>query len=208
MKRTILSIVSIMALSGISYAGDSTEIVDVDVIEIPTVDESAFYVGLGGSYMGMYNDLTNEEFTTTGVTLQVGYQYNRYLAVEARYTMGVANVAYENGNTVNLDNDNFDTDFSNIGIYLKPIYPIGDFKIYGLLGYGDTILSKVPVGSTVASRGEDGFQWGLGLDYAITDNISVFADYARVYDDKGFNFRALTADINVQLITAGLTYRF
>lgn len=210
MKKTILSLATIVALSSFSNAGANTVI--VDVLPIPmaeeVVDTSAFYVGVGGSFMGLFNTSTDEEFTTAGVMLQVGYKYNDYIAIEGRYTMGVGSVAYKHGSTVNADNDDFDTEFSNMGIYLKPMYPIGDFNLYALLGYGNTTLTKIPVGSTSASRGEDGFQWGVGVDYEITEHFSVFADYARVYDDKGFNFRGLNSDVNSALISAGLSYKF
>lgn len=208
MKKTILSLATIIALSSFSNAGGDSVIVDVLPIPIEEVDTSAFYVGVGGSYMGLFNTSTDEKITTLGVMLQVGYQYNDYIAIEGRYTLGVGKVDYKHGSTVNADNSDLDTEFSNMGIYLKPMYPIGDFHIYGLLGYGNTILTKIPAGSTSASRGEDGFQWGVGLDYEIIENISIFADYSRVYDGKGFNFRGLNSDINSVLISAGLSYKF
>jgi len=208
MKKTVLSIVSIMALSSASYAGGGTEIAEIAVVEIPSVDTSAFYIGLGGASMGLFNTSTDEKITSLGVMLQAGYKYNDYIAIEGRYTLGVGKVDYKHGSTINADNSNLDTKFSNLGIYLKPMYPMGDFNVYGLLGYGNTRLTKIPAGATSADRGENGFQWGAGLDYEIIDDISIFVDYARVYDNKGFNSRALNSNINSVLISTGLSYKF
>ncbi len=51
--------------------------------------------------------------------LLAGYNFNQYIGVEARYA----------GLTDCLE---------NTAIYVKPMYPIGDATVYGLLGYGET----------------------------------------------------------------------
>ena len=55
---------------------------------------------------------------------------------------------------------------------------------------------------------EDGFQWGLGADYAINENFSVFVDYISLYDDRGFDYRAQLDDIDADTWTLGVSYRF
>ena len=208
MNNIILSLATVVALSSFSSAGANNALVEVMPIEVIEIDTSAFYIGIGGASMGLFNSSTDEEISTLGAMIQIGYQYNDYIAIEGRYTRGIGKVEYKHGSTINADADDLDTEFSNMGIYLKPIYPLGDFNLYALLGYGNTTLTKIPVGSTSSSRGEDGFQWGVGLDYEMTEQLSIFADYARVYDDKGFNFRGLNSDINAVLISTGISYKF
>jgi len=211
MKNSFLSLVTIVALSSLSFAGGDIAPIESEIEPIPTevsIDESAFYLGLGASTMGLYNDLSDEEFTSTGMMVQVGYQYNRYLALEARYTANVADVEYDHGTSKNANIADYPADFTNMGIYIKPIYPIGAFSLYALLGYGEVTLTNVPLGSMSADRGEDGFQWGIGASYQITDSLDIFADYTTVYDDQGFNYRGTNADVNGDLVTIGLSYRF
>ncbi len=187
----------------------------VEPIEEPTVmtsanDSDGVYLGLGVSSMSLRNDLSDEEFSATGIMLQAGYQYNQYIAIEGRYTKSIRDLSYDHGNTNNPDYSDYPGDFSNLAIYLKPMYSFDNFSLYALLGYGEVTLTDLPHPSHPGSadRAERGFQWGLGTAYTFMDNISVFADYARVYDSTGFDYRAQNADITSDLWTLGVSYRF
>ena len=202
MKRSVLSLVSILALSGLAYAGGDVASVEEPVI-IPVVDNSAFYVGLGFGQASVNDDPTAEEITSTMIMLQAGYQYNAYVAVEGRVSLGF-NTDYNPGLTGNLGGD-FEDDISSWGIYVKPMYPVTEaFDIYALLGYGGVQLGNLESGDAYV----DGFQWGLGAQYAVTESILVFADYVKLYDDTGFDYRAQLDDVDSDAWTIGLTYRF
>ena len=207
----MLSIVSVLALSGVSFAGGNIMMVEEPIAVVPVVvDESSFYVGLGFSSMRLNNDLTDEEFSANAMMLQAGYQYNRYLAIEGRYTFHVGDVEYEHGTTINPDYSDYPTDFENVAVYLKPMYPIDDFSVYALLGYGEVGLTNIPLGGAgiSADRAEGGFQWGLGAGYNVNESIAVFVDYVRMYDDIGFDKRAQSADIVADAWTFGISYKF
>jgi opacity protein-like surface antigen len=182
--------------------------VDTKVVEIPVViEQSPFYLGLGVSAMSLLNNDTDEEFTATGVTLIGGYIYNEYLSIEARYTQNASNVKYDNGTTALVaDTDDYPTDFVNMAIYLKPTYSLGDFGLYALLGYGEVSLTNIPIGDV--TRGEDGFQWGVGMNYSITESIDLFADYTSLYSGDGFDYIATANSLDATLITVGMSYRF
>jgi len=202
MKKTTLSIVSILALSGVAYAGG--DIVPVEpIVETPVLmKQSPFYLGLGIGSAEVNDDFSSEEFSSTTLMLQAGYQYNPYIAVEGRYTFGL-DTDYDPGNTGALSSD-YDGDFSSWGLYVKPMYPIGDFSLYALLGYGGIMLDDLAGGDAY----ESGFQWGLGADYAINENFSVFLDYVTLYDDTGFDYRAQLDDVDADTWTLGVSYRF
>ncbi|WP_295417702.1 porin family protein [Sulfurovum sp.] len=212
MKQIAKSIATMITLSIVGYAGGNIVPVEPVVPETaePVVSESAFYVGLGFSYMSLRDDLSDEEFSATGVMLQAGYQFNKYFAIEGRYTRDISDVEYDHGDTINPDYDDYPTDFSNIAIYLKPMYPLENFNVYALLGYGRTELTNIPLGGPgiSADRAESGFQWGLGAAYNATEQISVFVDYVRFYDDTGFDYRAQRADVNSDAWTLGVSYKF
>ena len=212
MKKNIFSLVSILALSGLSFAGGNVATIEEPVVIVPEViaDDSSFYLGVGFSAMSLNNDLTDEEFSANGMMLQAGYQYNRYIAIEGRYTFHVGDVEYDHGSTLNLNYDDYPTDFTNAAIYVKPMYPIDDFSIYALLGYGEVEMTNIPQGGAgiSADRAESGFQWGLGASYAFNENISGFIDYVRMYDGTGFDHRAMDADIVSDAWTFGVSYKF
>ncbi len=202
MKKTTLSIVSILALSGLAFAGGDIAPVE-PVVETPVVmEQSPFYLGVGIGTAAVNDDDTDEEFESTTLMLQAGYQYNPYLALEGRYTFGV-DTDYDPGNTGGYSSD-YDGDFSSWGLYVKPMYPIGDFSLYALLGYGGVMLDDLAGGDAY----EDGFQWGLGADYAVNDNFSIFVDYVKLYDDTGFDYRAKNDDVDSDTWTLGVSYRF
>ncbi len=199
MKKITLSLVSILALSGTAIAGGDIAPAE-PVVETPiVVEQSPFYLGIGIGDASINDDDTSEEFSAMTLMLQAGYQYNEYMALEGRYTFGL-DMDYSPGNT----NGDYDGDFSSWGIYLKPMYPVGNLNLYALLGYGGVMLDDVARGDAY----ESGFQWGLGASYAMGENYSVFVDYICLYDDTGFDYRARLDDVNSNTWTLGVSYKF
>lgn len=135
MKKSILSLVSIMALSGFSYAGGDMMKVVEPVVEIPEISEKAFYLGVGLGDIAVNDDTTKEEISATTWVFQAGYQVNDYLALEGRYSMNIGSVDYDAGTLTGVSTG-FDGEIYTWGVYVKPMYPIGDLSLYGLLGYG------------------------------------------------------------------------
>ncbi|MBN2250425.1 MAG: outer membrane beta-barrel protein, partial [Campylobacterales bacterium] len=96
-------------------------------------------------------------------------------------------------------------DLSNLAIYLKPMYPIGDFALYGLLGYGQTSIEYEGGGD----YDDSGFQWGIGAGYNFTESLGAFVDYTVWYDDDSFDDSpAYMSDFKADAITVGITYKF
>jgi len=209
-KFKISTSILILLVSELSFAGGNVLPVEEPIVMESSVDDSGVYLGLGVSRMYLNNDTSKEEFSSTGVMLQAGYQFNKYIAIEGRYTKNVGDLDYAHGNTYNPNYNDYPGDFSNVAIYVKPMYSFDDFSIYGLLGYGEVTLTDLPHPSTPGSvdRAEDGFQWGLGTSYTFMESVSVFVDYVKVYDDKGFDYRAQLADINSDVWTLGVQYKF
>ena len=184
MKKATLSIIAAAAMSTFAFAGGDLTPVE-PVVETPVIVEEepstgAFYVGAGYSYMNLE---AGADHDGDEVLLLAGYNFNPYIGVEARYA-------------------GFTDCLENAAIYVKPQYPITDAaKVYALLGYGEASYDN-----GVIDASEDGFQWGLGASYAMTENIGVFADYTNLYDDTGFN--GGTQDVTVDAVNVGVTYTF
>jgi opacity protein-like surface antigen len=204
MKKIILSFVSAVALSGFAVGGG--DIVPVETVQ-PTsvsIESSTFYVGLGLGQADVNDNTSGENWNSNTFVLQVGYVFNPYVAMEGRYSIGF-NMDYDKGNTLGTFNgQSLDNDFSSWGIYVKPMYPVGDFNVYALLGYGGEMLSDLRGGDAY----EDGFQWGLGVSYNVTENWSVFVDYVSLYDDTGFDYVGMADSWDSDTWTIGVSYKF
>ena len=221
MKKITLSVISVLVLSGLSFAGGN--VAPIIPMEEPLAEtvESGFYIGLGYNYLtsnrtAVLNDpadtrngqvVKNTDSTANNVMLQVGYQFNQYFALEGRYTASVGDFSLTHQHLNGLEED-ADIDLSHMGIYLKPMYPVGDFSVYGLLGYGkiEREFNEEPRHSWDG----DGFQWGAGLQYAVKDNIFIFADYVRWYDEEGEPHDHLPRllDTDFSVMSVGISYRF
>ena len=200
MKKLTLSLAAVVAMSTFAMAGG--EIVEPEVTSVAQVvsAENGFYVGLGYSYLDANGNHDGDEFTMydSGYVLLGGYQFNKNFAIEARYNSTIGDI------TIGEDGDTEDSDatLSNAAIYLKPIYPIDNFKLYALLGYGiSTFDFKDDEKYT-----DQGFQWGVGASYEVADNISVFVDYTQLFD--GINYDNTATDIEYDAVNIGLTYKF
>ena len=204
MKQTVLSVMSFLALSGLTFAGGDIASVEPVVTSTVTPDTSDFYVGVGLGQVDINNNTSGENWDSNTFVLQVGYEVNPYLALEGRYSLGF-NMDYNKGTTLGTFNGiPLDNDFSSWGLYVKPTYPVGDFAIYGLLGYGGVMLTDMRGGDAY----EDGFQWGAGVNYSISENMSVFVDYVALYDDTGFDYVGTLDSWDSDTWTIGVSYRF
>ena len=228
MKKITVSIVAALAMNAFAFAGGDIAPVEPEVT-VPEVVEAApfpgaFYVGLGYSYMNANIDshswtdseelsastlvlaemIPEADLSANSVLFLAGYKYNQYLGLEARYTMNVGDLDYDGDDAAEME----DGDMSNIGIYVKGMYPVMEaLDVYALLGYGQVTIDTELTGDL----SESGFQWGLGASYAVTENIGVFADYTRLYDDEGFDGDidgVPGVDVMVDSINVGVTYTF
>jgi len=193
--KKLTSIAVVTALMG-SFAVAGGDIAPVEpVVETPvtTAQPAHFYVGLGLAETSVRNTDASLNFfseedgqdRTLDMTFLAGYEVNPYFAIEGRYA---TNIAYD-------DEANVDT----WSLFVKPQYPVSDSSsIYALIGYGGADVDLVRHGSLSDSD----FQWGLGVNYEMMENVSVFVDYTdlgRIND---------TLDLDVDALTIGMTYAF
>ncbi|MEN8250511.1 MAG: porin family protein [Bacteroidota bacterium] len=238
MKKFTYSVAALVAMSTISNAGgDIVAVEPVAEIIAPVVD-SGFYVGIAYSAVNFSSDYDGEnindswtgEYTEDydSIMLQVGYKINKYFAVEGRYWDSYGDAEWVNeGNGANHSGEGSftwkesgtysDAEFTAWGLYVKPMYPVTEaFDVYALLGYGNNTLSY----DGVDELDENGFQWGIGASYDLTDNFALFADYVRMHADEtsstdstgGRNGSAWTGDIinddTIYTLNFGVTYKF
>jgi len=105
-----------------------------------------------------------------GFTGILGYDFMDYLGAELRASIG-------------LEEDNYGTKMKQYGAYLKPNVDLGDaLNLYGLLGYSTTNMSDCGRGADLGDT-NGGLSYGAGIDYGVTENISVFTDIVNYLRD-------------------------
>ena len=136
----------------------------------PPVVAKDFYVALGATRSKRAIDaqtvgtLVYPKSTEyqTGVTGRLGYDFMNWLGAEIRGTAG-------------LSAPTGAQKLKQYGAYLKPNIDVTDsLNLYGLLGASSVNNSNLTSG--VMSDNETGFSYGLGVDYGVSDSVSVFVD--------------------------------
>ena len=234
MKKIILSTVAVMAMGSSLIAGGSIAPVQPVVVPVvaPEHDTSGWYAG-GALYYnnvyaddyGWFDDGTNTQDEIAGLTGIVGYNYNEYLAFEARAS-------------VELFEDDYADEY-HFSFFAKPQYRFRDannyeddyFTIYGLIGFGyvnvegtdgDTPGAPEIVGKTLVDDWQ--FQYGIGLSYTFVDtdhpendagDWSIFVEYTMYMDDESmaptylYDYNPNKYDeLSMNGLSIGLTYQF
>jgi len=167
-------------------------------VEKPSSGPGGLYVGLAVSEMAVRSDdrvnLFGDEKhqdQQLGITFLIGYNFMKYLGAELRAALSVSE---ENAGQDNL---------AEYGIYLKPQYPVLDnLNVYGLLGYSAINMSDPATGTSANdnpfSGDNQGFSFGAGLDYGVTENISVFTDVVNYLRDFGGSNSTWGANLGVK----------
>jgi len=170
-------------------------------------DVSGAYVALGlvAAKYDTNCDCTSEKSgddNTGGVVIRAGYDFNKYLGIEAR---ALATAYQPDGGKI-----------KHGGLFLKPMLPVTN----GLNAYGLVGLAKTKTTGVLRTTDVEGLAFGGGLEYDLSsDNkkeakygrefdgmadqekgFGVFADYERLYYKKG------SPDLDA--VSVGVTYDF
>ncbi len=206
MKRVLISITTIAALSSFAIAGKDILPVKTEPVEIPEVKEKAdlklplgLYLGGGLSYasteckckeitLSGNKKVTSSEGKTYGVNLRAGYDYNKFIGIEAKY---LHTPWGDDGKAL-----------KHYGIYLKPNYAVNEnIDVYGLLGYGKTKCEFQNIS-------KKGFAWGLGGEYTINkkknknNGIGIYAEYLRPLK------KSAPKEITTNVANVGIAYHY
>ena len=161
--------------------------------------------------------MNGRDFDTAGII--VGYQYNEYIGVEVRSSVGHS--GYSNTwSDPDLSEYEYYEDVGNqSSILLKASYPILDsLYVYGLAGYTNTKLEVGGSGqfsdsnvdedySFKHSLSDSGFSYGLGLNYQLNEQFNIFVDYQALPDfQTAITYVAQNLDWNSTNI--GINYMF
>ena len=175
---------------------------------ISSASVSPIYVGLGLA-AGRYDSTClngpvgcDGVDKTVGVLVRAGYDFNKYMGIEAR---GLMTSYKANGGKI-----------KHYGAFAKPMYPVTDgLNAYGLLGFAKTTTS-----GTLRNVDLSGLAFGAGLEYDLSNDNKKDAKYDREFDgiadqEKGFgifaDYERLYYKKNspeLDAVSVGVTYDF
>jgi len=212
-RKITISLVSVIALGTSSYAGGKfVEPVEAPVAPIvDTINPLPLYVGLGLVAAAVSKDCPcadadRQKDMTYGGLVRVGWDFNQYIGLEARYM-----------------NASMEKDFStttHYGIFAKPQYHItNQMNVYGLVGYGETRVEGCALND--GELKESGLSYGLGFEYDFgsDENLGqynrmfdgqgdqekgwgIWADYQNLFHNEG------TYNVKTNIFSVGVTYDF
>lgn len=96
------------------------------------------------------------------------------------------------------------------------MYPVTEaLDVYALLGYGN-VKSDDNYWYEADGLDENGFQWGLGASYGITENVSLFLDYVQLCSGEDGSHTQENGDYDyvynwehsIYTVNLGLSYKF
>lgn len=207
MKKTLLSVWTVVALSSVGFAGGDMQNVEpaiepvIETIDIVAVDESGFYAGISLAAVSTRDADISVDWGSTdrqdrlgNFSFIGGYDFNEYFAVEGRYT-------------ISFTHDD-QTKMKGWSLFAKPQYPVSkDISVYALLGYGGVTLDGV--NNYLVDYDDTGFQWGLGASYKFMEDFSLFADYTFPANDMDGSYQGSdTVKLDVDAFTVGINYHF
>lgn len=174
---------------------------------IKNIKANGFYVGLGisGTRYETKCDTSCSKSGTdhaAGVMARVGYDFNKYIGIEAR------------GITTNWNADGGTVDHA--GLFVKPMLPVGDAtNIYGLVG-----VAKTKTKGGLRRTNAESLALGAGVEVDVSKDIPKDGRYGRQFDGKGDQEKGLGVFLdyermvvksdapNLDAVSAGVTYDF
>jgi len=135
--------------------------------------ESGLYAGAGYTHYSAEDDVS-----VGGITGRLGYQVNKYFAVEGEGTFGVMD------DTVNVLGTDVDVELDNAwGVYGVGTLPVSErVNLFGRVGWAKVSVEGSAAGVS-ASAEDDGVGYGVGGTFGLTDRFALRAEYTRLEGD-------------------------
>ncbi len=146
---------------------------------------------VGGQLNYLTFDTGFGDVNPIGLTALGGYQFNPYLALEARIGVGLTDDSLKGMflDEISLELDRY------FGGYLVGTVPLSDWvAIYGMAGFVDAKISAKMEGQSV-SESDNEFSFGAGLKLYGTESAAFTLEYLVMFED-------------VDTLNLGFTYRF
>ena len=151
------------------------------IVNVGSLKAESMYYGAGAAFLDFSDNEISDSASLNAIFGRLGMQFNENIAAELRLGIGIGDDTLDIFGfdaTVELD--------TLYGFYLKGGVPVSDaFYPYAVLGYsrGEATASVPGFGSDSSS--ESDFSYGLGVDFIVTDYVSVNLEYMNYLDKDG-----------------------
>jgi opacity protein-like surface antigen len=145
-----------------------------------------FYVEAGYMFLNLESGSEYDDDLGVGI-VKFGYNAHENLAVEVLAGTGLSDIKKNTCVGGGCIPFKIQAD-STFGIYAKPKIQLGDVELFARLGYTHAKLkAKISFDGISESEreSEGGFSFGVGVNYSLTKQWYVQADYMRYCDKKG-----------------------
>lgn len=156
---------------------------------------SGLYAGLtysDGSAFQEYSDTNTYDLEGNGAGLMLGYNY-----ASGPWVFG-GELAYSKTKIAELPPNSDYTFTSFLDLKARAGYAAGDALFYGALG---TTFTKWQEGEGDGGYGGDGLLYGIGLDYKVSPQVFVGAEYLRRNVTSDWNTAGETFDADPSTLT-------
>jgi len=191
--KELMTILVLLAISTTSSLGGGKLIIPVESPVIPIPIDINTYIGVGLITSGVVRvcecTITRVlKDTTYGASVRAGWNYNDFLALEARWV-----------------NAPLERDFSttkHYGLFIKPQYKvIPKMNVYTVFGYGHSEIEGAG-DKNYNTLIKNGFSYGAGVEYNLFGGWSAFVDYQNLFYGEG------VFDLHTNILSVGLQYNF
>ncbi len=174
----------------------------------PVIGPKNMYVGLD-ALCGRFETSSGACSCLGALTAKIGYEFNKYIAVEGRVGHGLTAADHDGGGESEMK--------ENYGLYLKPQLPLSEsISLFGLAGYAKAKVESTSSGTTglTGVLNEASPSFGLGLEYDVSDSWSVVVEAVRLLHSvegtylNGSGATVEEDDLNLDTFGFGVNYRF
>ncbi|GAB3402401.1 outer membrane beta-barrel protein [Massilia agilis] len=192
MKKLVFALIASAAVAGAAQAQTTTT----------TTDAPRGYVGLGvatADHDYSLSGVTDKDGYKASAKVFGGYEFNKTFGVEAGYTdFGKSDFSFSNASGTG----NGRSDGHAAYIAGKATAPLNDqFAVYGKLGVENSHRFYNTTTGLSGSSNDTGVYGAVGLQYNLTKEVSLTAEYERYGKSKDFGAKA-------DVWTVGARYNF
>jgi outer membrane immunogenic protein len=204
MKKTILSIAILLSGTALSHAADQYR----PAAPIPYTEPftwSGLYVGAVGGYGQSSSQGLDMKSGTAGGTVGFNAQWES-LVFGLEGDVSWLGLKQSIGPIV-AETNHLITVRGRIG------YAFDRLLIYGTAGIA-SVENQLSVGGLSDRRSHDGFVYGAGIEYGITNAWSAKVEYLRLalqsanYFEKDLGVGVPSGSVDIDMVRAGVSYRF
>ena len=205
--RPLLAVIAISAagMAAPALAADSNFYM-VAGIGRSSIDVDPNSINFFATANGLASSVTVPSSNSFGWKLQLGFQFNKYVALEGGYE-GLGKASYFNINNVYTAQGEKRAALVNLDLVGK--FPLGDsFSLLGRLGMFEwETRSDLPTAVSLIGKTENGFDWkfGAGVQYDFTNAFSLRGEFERF---NGVGKPQTAGDSKVNLFTLGAVLKF